>query len=370
MSLCPGNGHNERAPRRPSPSLHAVHASECVAPSKELLTRLQYLYFSRTPNASHESLKKKRSSNPDPARKGDPVPEDSFALEYDIVSVLGEGATCKVLKGRNKKSGQMVAVKVIPKKHIEDREEFPLIAKEIPILKQLSHPNIVRYLDVFFSRESLTIVLELVTGHELFEELMERRTFSEPEAVTITSKILCALAYLHERGIVHADLKPENIMLTTKEVTKDAEVKLIDFGLAHKESTEAHQKSPRKPRGTLGYRAPELLADEEGTPATDMWALGVILYTMLVGRPPFLSDREMLDNEGFVLNAPFWLFFNEDTDCLHMSIVTGSFEWPDDSEVSEGARDLVARMLRVKMEDRITAEQALHHPWMCQEGHP
>eukprot|EP00727_Mastigamoeba_balamuthi_P014495 m51a1_g9670 putative dynein heavy chain axonemal (5182) ;mRNA; r:1243469-1265072 len=292
---------------------------------------------------------------------------ESFKAEYEVIGALGEGATCKVMLGRNRKTSELVAVKMIPNRRIEDRNEFSLIAKEIPILKQLSHPNIIRYHDVFFTQNDLVIVLEYASGHELFEEIVARRAYSEREATMVAHKVLSALAYLHLRGIVHADLKPENIIINCGLSDDTMSLKLIDFGLAHRTDKPIDEAKRVQGRGTLGYRAPELFGGEMGAPAADMWAMGVILFIMLYGRPPFLSHAEHAQDEGLLMNAPFWFFFNEDTEELRQSISAGRYEFPDEPYVSELARDFIERLLRVDPAERLTALQALRHPWLLLE---
>eukprot|EP00727_Mastigamoeba_balamuthi_P002194 m51a1_g11972 putative camk camk1 protein variant 1 (572) ;mRNA; r:830064-832862 len=334
----------------------------------KVLERLKFIQFSSTSNAPTESKKKRRMMSVIEQTEVPTIALDSFNKDYEVVRPLGEGATCKVVLGKNRNTGELVAIKMIPKKHIEDRAEFSLIAKEIHYLKQLSHPSIIRYHDVFFTSECLIIVLEYATGHELFEEILSRRTFSEREAAMVMHKILNALAYLHTRGIVHADLKPENLMLGDTVIADNLTVKLIDFGLAHTGASSDPKSTAG--RGTLGYRAPELWKGEIGTPATDMWAMGVILFVMLYGRPPFVSDPDSLQDEGLLMNAPFWFLFNEETEFLRTSIVSASFEFPKEPAISADARDLLSRMLRANPEDRITATQSLRHPWLLLEFVP
>ena len=361
--------------------------------------------------------------------------------EYAIEGALGYGATAEVLLGRARRTGELVAIKKIPQEFVV-RQEFQRIGKEIRILRELQHPNLIAYRDALITPRFLYIVLEYAEGRTLFDEIQDRRRLSEHDAAAIVREVARGLQYLHSHRIVHADLKPENIIIghassslsvqppllsptpvlparitvtdaddadtipriacATTETTGDAEdddslsVKIIDFGLArmvpslHQEcadplclsslsennssssssnnnSGESESKAKgTEAGGTLPYRAPELLeAGGASTPEADMWALGVILFTMLGGYPPFMSDADALA-EVATSDAPFWYFSNRDTPLLRDRIYTADFEFVDAcwAGVSERARDVVRALLCRCPADRPTAAQLLATPWV------
>jgi calcium-dependent protein kinase len=161
---------------------------------------------------------------------------------------------------------------------------------EIDILKNLIHPNIVRLYEVYEDKNSIFLVTELCDGRELFDEIIARGRFIEQEAAIVTKQMLQAIAYCHENNVAHRDLKPENILIDYK---SKGSIKVIDFGTSHvfqKEANVMHQMY-----GTAYYIAPEVLAGAY-TEKCDVWSIGVILYVMLSGKPPFngRNDREIL----------------------------------------------------------------------------
>ena len=180
------------------------------------------------------------------------------------------------------------AVKIIEKFKMSEKEKVRL-QYEINILKNLSHPHIVRLLEVFEDKQYIYLVQELCEGRELFEEIQKRSRFTELEAAIVTKQLLSAINYCHERKVAHRDLKPENILIDRKE--KGA-VKVIDFGTSH---LFDNQKLMHQMYGTTYYIAPEVLLGNY-TEKCDLWSIGVILYIMLSGKPPFQgkSDTEIL----------------------------------------------------------------------------
>lgn len=184
------------------------------------------------------------------------------------------------------------------------------------------------------------------------------------DARDLIRQILEPLAYLHAQGIAHRDLKPENIMFVHENDTKN--IKLLDFGFA-KVVDVAHPEVSMV--GTLGYKAPEIFNKEPYSTQCDMWALGVIAYILLCGFPPFFSQEHYKD---MVNNAPFWFFFNDETDTLVDQIKAGAVKFPDShwSKLSPQAKSFVQSLLTVDPRDRMTADAALHHPWMSWKPSP
>ena len=221
--------------------------------------------------------------------------------------------------------------------------ELELIENELDILRLVDHPNIIQYYETYTDGTYLHIVTELCTGGELFDRIIHKGRFSEGEAARIMEKILSALSYLHNCGICHRDLKPENFMFSSPE--PDAEIKIIDFGL----STKFIKKNQMKDIvGTPFYVAPEVL---EGvyTNACDVWSIGVILFIMLNGKPPFtgVTSSEILAKVA------------------RASVTFPEKQWHN---VSQEAKSLILKMLEKNPQSRYTAKECLDHPWFQHNG--
>jgi len=251
--------------------------------------------------------------------------------------VIGEGAFGRVQKCKHKETGNVFAVKIINQLEMSQVEKVRL-QYEIDILKNLNHPNIVRLYEVFQDKKQILLVTELCEGRELFDEIIDRKTFTEAEAAIVTKQILQAISYCHEQKVAHRDLKPENILINPKEM---GSIKVIDFGTSHvfdKEQHEMHQMY-----GTAYYIAPEVL-EGKYTESCDLWSIGVILYIMLSGRPPFSgkNDRDILKavQEGnYSLRGDLW------------------------DRRSEMVKSLIRGLMNMDAERRLTAKKALEHAW-------
>jgi serine/threonine protein kinase len=269
-----------------------------------------------------------------------PAITDNILDYYTMTNeVLGQGYFAVVKAGIDKKTGERVAIKIVNKELVE-REET--LNNEIDILSKVDHPNIVRMNAIFDTKESLFIVMELMEGGELYEEIIQRSTFTEAEAAVIVKQLLEALVYLHARQIVHRDLKLENLLLAKRgELT----VKLADFGLSRLFKPGGQMFTAC---GTPFYVAPDILlaTDESGYGSNvDMWAVGVLLYILLSGRLPFSGDSD---------------------DELYKAILEGNLVWksPQFDEVSAEAKDLISHLIIVDTAKRFSAEQALKHPFI------
>jgi len=268
--------------------------------------------------------------------------------KYSIGEVLGTGNFAEVRTATEKATGEKYAIKII---ELGANSDENIVRREIEILGQLKHPNIIEMKEVF-EKKSMTgkrkmyIVMELVTGGELFDRIVTKKTFKESEARTVVKAVFEALVYVHARGIAHRDLKPENLLYKNKD--EDSPVKVADFGLAKLYEPDAAE-GLHTTCGTPGYVAPEVLrpADKKrGYDAqVDMWSAGVILYILLCGFPPF---------------------YEEDQNKLFRQIVKGNYTFPSPEwdKISPDAIDLVRKCLQVDPNDRITPAQALEHPWM------
>ncbi|XP_009075712.1 PREDICTED: death-associated protein kinase 2-like, partial [Acanthisitta chloris] len=213
------------------------------------------------------------------------------------------------------------------------------VEREVTILRQLNHPNIMRLHDLFGSRAEVVLILELIGGGELFDFIAEKEMLSEEEAIEFLGQILRGVEYLHGLLIAHFDLKPENIMLQEKDVPKPR-IKIIDFGLAQRLEDGVTFKSLC---GTPQYIAPEVINYEPLSSATDMWSIGVITYILLSGLSPFQgeTDAETLSN-----------------------VVAGSHLLPISIFTSTSAKDFIRQLLLKEPEQRMTASECLVHPWI------
>jgi len=265
-----------------------------------------------------------------------------FSDIYILGEKLGSGAFSIVKKCIHKQTKKDYAAKVIDTQKMSTRELHKL-DKEARICRMLKHPNIVRLHASISEGGSHYLVFDLITGGELFEDIVAREYYSEVDASHCIRQVLDALKHCHQTGIIHRDLKPENLLLASKE--KGAVVKLADFGLA----VEVTNDDPKwfGFAGTPGYLAPELLRKEPYGKPVDLWATGVILYILLVGYPPFWDD---------------------DQNRLYEQIKAGNYEFPSPEwdTVTNEAKDLIRKLLKTNQLERITATDALRHPWISQ----
>ena len=182
------------------------------------------------------------------------------------------------------KEGPYYAVKIIDKSKVEDMGD---IEREIEIMGMVQHPNVIKLVEIFDEPKKMNLVMELVTGGELFDRIVSLGNYTEKDAAVVMSTLCNALDYLHAKGIVHRDLKPENILLEND--SKDAAIKVADFGLARMISGKDMMKTAC---GTPGYVAPEVLQNKGySSGAVDLWSAGVILYILLCGFPPFYEEE-------------------------------------------------------------------------------
>ncbi|XP_014470266.1 PREDICTED: calcium/calmodulin-dependent protein kinase type II alpha chain isoform X17 [Dinoponera quadriceps] len=265
-----------------------------------------------------------------------------FSDNYDLKEELGKGAFSVVRRCVQKSTGHEFAAKIINTKKLSNRD-FQKLEREARICRKLQHPNIVRLHDSIQEENFHYLVFDLVTGGELFEDIVAREFYSEADASHCIQQILESVHHCHHNGVVHRDLKPENLLLASK--AKGAAVKLADFGLAIEVQGEAQAWYGFA--GTPGYLSPEVLKKEPYGKPVDIWACGVILYILLVGYPPF---------------------WDEDQHRLYAQIKAGSYDYPSPEwdTVTPEAKNLINQMLTVNPGKRITASEALKHPWICQ----
>lgn len=202
--------------------------------------------------------------------------------------------------------------------------------------------------------------MDLLRGPELFDVMIDRKSFPELEARGLIRKIIKAVAYLHSENIAHRDIKPENIKF--QQDSADSDLKILDFGFArHLKTDEKLQNQV----GTICYEAPEILMGNNHSFSVDVWAVGIISYIMLCGFPPFFSNKDHETDPDILSRYPFWLFFNDDTPYLRNSIMEGKFTFPEPhwNNITPEGKDLITKFLTVDPAERITAELALNHPW-------
>ncbi|XP_047194689.1 calcium/calmodulin-dependent protein kinase type II delta 1 chain isoform X23 [Hippoglossus stenolepis] len=267
-----------------------------------------------------------------------------FTDEYQLYEELGKGAFSVVRRCMKISTGQEYAAKIINTKKLSARDHQKL-EREARICRLLKHPNIVRLHESISEEGFHYLVFDLVTGGELFEDIVAREYYSEADASHCIQQILESVNHCHVNGIVHRDLKPENLLLASK--LKGAAVKLADFGLAIE--VQGDQQAWFGFAGTPGYLSPEVLRKDPYGKPVDMWACGVILYILLVGYPPF---------------------WDEDQHRLYQQIKAGAYDFPSPEwdTVTPEAKDLINKMLTINPAKRVTATDALKHPWICQRS--
>ncbi|XP_026046464.1 calcium/calmodulin-dependent protein kinase type II delta chain isoform X7 [Astatotilapia calliptera] len=272
------------------------------------------------------------------------VTSTRFTDEYQLYEELGKGAFSIVRRCIKKSTGQEYAAKIINTKKLSARDHQKL-EREARICRLLKHPNIVRLHDSIAEEGFHYLVFDLVTGGELFEDIVAREYYSEADASHCINQILESVSHIHQHDIVHRDLKPENLLLASK--MKGAAVKLADFGLAIE--VQGEQQAWFGFAGTPGYLSPEVLRKDPYGKPVDIWACGVILYILLVGYPPF---------------------WDEDQHKLYQQIKAGAYDFPSPEwdTVTPEAKNLINQMLTINPAKRITADQALKHPWVCQRS--
>ncbi|XP_028851365.1 calcium/calmodulin-dependent protein kinase (CaM kinase) II beta 1 isoform X33 [Denticeps clupeoides] len=267
-----------------------------------------------------------------------------FTDEYQLYEELGKGAFSVVRRCVKLCTGQEYAAKIINTKKLNARDHQKL-EREARICRLLKHPNIVRLHDSISEEGFHYLLFDLVTGGELFEDIVAREYYSEADASHCIHQILDSVNHIHQHDIVHRDLKPENLLLASK--CKNAAVKLADFGLAIE--VQGDQQAWFGFAGTPGYLSPEVLRKEAYGKPVDIWACGVILYILLVGYPPF---------------------WDEDQHKLYQQIKAGAYDFPSPEwdTVTPEAKNLINQMLTINPAKRITAQEALKHPWVCQRS--
>jgi len=256
---------------------------------------------------------------------------------------LGEGSYGSVAKGRDKSTGAIRAIKSINKS--QKQSSMDRITREIQIMQMMDHPNIIKLYETLEDSKCIYLVMELCTGGELFERIIEAGHFTEAQAATIIQQIVRAINYMHEASVCHRDLKPENFLFQNMDPIDKSVLKLIDFGLSL-QFTPDHVMTTKL--GTPFYVAPQVLKGKYNH-TSDLWSVGVIMYVLLCGYPPFYGET--------------------DKEVLH-KVKSGSFSFPvaDWGNVSDDAKQLISKLLTMEPKLRYTAGQALNHVWIKEKA--
>jgi calcium/calmodulin-dependent protein kinase I len=272
---------------------------------------------------------------------------DKIESRYTLGGELGRGRFSEVLKAVHLKEKVDYAIKVVENGDLTDEENLEALETEIKILRELNHPHIVQLKEVVATADNTYIVMELLSGGELFNRIVEKGSYPEEEAAELFAQILLSVEYLHSKNIVHRDVKPENILYTAE---GGRAIKLIDFGYAGMWAADSPLTGLC---GTPDYVAPEVLTwyedDDNGTPygkGSDLWSLGVLLYVILSGCSPFSADEE---------------------EALLAQVSEAKYEFYDSEwkAISAPAKDLISKLLVVDPATRLTMEACLAHPWLA-----
>lgn len=268
---------------------------------------------------------------------------DEFKKLYKLTKEpLGQGSFATVKKCTRRSDGSVFAVKIIKLKLLSE-EDKGIVEDEVRIMQNVNHPNCVHLYEFYESPKKAYMVMELLQGGELFDTIVAKGSFSEAEAAKVMRDLIDAVEYLHSQGIVHRDLKPENIIYDGVN-PEEAKVKITDFGLAKMKNNRS-TNNLQTACGTPGYVAPEVLKGLKYGKQVDIWSLGVILFILLCGYPPF---------------------YHEDTNALYDLIKKGKYEFREHywKNISDDAKNVIRSMLTVDPKQRATCEQLKDNPWI------
>eukprot|EP00736_Rhodelphis_marinus_P011072 Rmarinus@m.15498 len=273
---------------------------------------------------------------------------DLFSKKYELLETLGSGSFGEVRVARCRKTNERYACKIIKKSSGREAEvQEEMVLNELCALKQCKHPHIVCLHDEVETPDALYILMELVNGGEMLDDIISKGQYSEWDACALATQVFEAVRYLHEKNIAHRDLNPGNLLLHVDDAGKKV-VKVADFGLSQFTSDHSGGKMYTL-CGSPDYVAPEILKGEGYGLECDIWSLGVILYIMLCGYPPIYDDDQATQFD---------------------MIIRGDYDFPPEEWdlISPEAKDLVAGMLKVDPSERLTMSEVLAHVWCSEYG--
>lgn len=337
----------EEKPQEPRPS--PVHRPQKSTIEFEEDDDMEFLLTKNASGKKQDSTKNDESNlvvqkslkykNEDFVREAQLKVEDVY---YFTKPPLGTGLFGTVYKCKHKKTGVIRAIKRIKKDH-KNAKNIETLLKDVDILKTLDHPNIIKVYEYFQDESAVYIVTDLCSGGELFEHIIKEKNFNERKAAELMRQILSAISYCHEKNLVHCDLKPENIMFESQ--AQNSTVKIIDFG--NSSFCKGDDKLSNR-FGSVYYVAPEVLMSSYNEKC-DVWSLGVILFLILSGKPPFNGNSDQV---------------------ILKKVYEGkySMEGPEWQEISSDAKDLISKMLTLDFKTRVTAKKCLEHKWIKEIG--
>lgn len=263
--------------------------------------------------------------------------------KYDLGQVVKSEEFCEIFRAKDRTTLKMYTCKKFHKK--DGRKVRKAAKNEIMILKMVKHHNILQLVDTFETKKEYFIFLELATGREVFDWILDQGYYSERDTSNVMRQVLEAVAYLHSLKIVHRNLKLENLVYYNR--LKHSKIVISDFQLAKLENGLI-----RDPCGTPEYLAPEMVGRQRYGRPVDLWAIGVIMYILLSGNPPFYDDGDE-DEDSRDKN-------------LFIKILSGDYEFdsPYWDDISDSAKSLVASLMEVDQDQRLTAQEAISHEWI------
>mmetsp|Transcript_14635 Transcript_14635/g.24223 ORF Transcript_14635/g.24223 Transcript_14635/m.24223 type:complete len:310 (+) Transcript_14635:254-1183(+) len=267
------------------------------------------------------------------------ISKAEITAKYAIGKILGTGTFGTVRAALSMTDFSKWAVKILSKKSLEGKDN-EIVNTEVQILQIIRNPNIIFSKEVFYTKKHVLVFMERLNGGDLFDRIVKMDRIPEVEARLIFKQIVLAVRYLHSINVVHRDLKPENMMFET--ASMNSTLKIIDFGLA---TIMEPGKLMNSPCGSPGYVAPEILMDYPYNEKVYVWSIGVILYVMLCGYPPFEHESKRV---------------------LFGMMIRGEYDFDSDEwlGISAEAKDIVRKMLDVDYTTRISASDILFHDWM------
>ncbi|CAG5979284.1 unnamed protein product [Menidia menidia] len=284
-----------------------------------------------------ESGKQEKPSNKPTKSDQSSASKKRWSLEnFDIGRPLGKGKFGNVYLARERQTKFILALKVLFKKQLEKAGVEHQLRREVEIQSHLRHPNILRLYGYFHDASRVYLILEYAPKGELFGELQRCGCFPEDRSATYIMELADALNYCHTKKVIHRDIKPENLLLGA-----NGELKIADFGWS------VHTPSSRRSTlcGTLDYLPPEMIEGKTHDEKVDLWSLGVLCYEFLVGKPPFESKTH---------------------DETYRRISRVEYTYPAQTAISDGAKDLVARLLKHNPMRRLPIDGVMAHPWVLQ----